>query len=79
MGHAMVVSTVPFNQQLLGSVANKLGALTLEPQAVSARKYQRWRCARTKTSLRLGVSLWRADPIHGLGNRRITAKLVRLR
>ena len=33
-GTAMVVSTVPFNQRLLGSVASKLGALTLEPVAV---------------------------------------------
>ena len=30
-GPAMVVSTVPFNKQLLSSVANKLGTLTLEP------------------------------------------------
>jgi sigma-B regulation protein RsbU (phosphoserine phosphatase) len=30
-GPAMVVSTVPFNQRLLGSVASKLGTLTLEP------------------------------------------------
>lgn len=30
-GPAMVVSTVPFNRRLLGSVANKLGTLTLEP------------------------------------------------
>ena len=30
-GPAIVVSTVPFNQRLLGSVASKLGALTLEP------------------------------------------------
>ena len=33
-GTSMVLSTVPFNRQLLGSVASKLGALTLEPQAV---------------------------------------------
>ena len=30
-GPAIVVSTVPFNQRLLGSVASKLGTLTLEP------------------------------------------------
>ena len=35
-GPAIVVSTVPFNQRLLGRVANKLGSVTLEP--VSSRQ-----------------------------------------
>jgi phosphoserine phosphatase RsbU/P len=33
-GSSMVLSTVPFNRRLLGSVASKLGALTLEPVSV---------------------------------------------